>query len=56
MEIVLISIGYKDTCIPWKNNPIGNLICGVECNMKYVLEKKMVNVFSICPLQTVLEF
>ena len=37
-----------------KINPMGTF-CGVECKIKYVLEK-MVNVFSIFPLQTVLEF
>ena len=52
MEIGHIPMGFKNTCIPrekliqWEN-----YFCGVVCNMKYVLEK-MVNVFSIFPLQT----
>ena len=56
MEIGHIPMGFKNTCIPrekliqWEN-----YFCGVVCKMKYVLEK-MVNVFSIFPLQTVLEF
>ena len=55
MEIAHIPMGFKDTCIPWEKLPWENLICGMECNMKYSLEKK-VNVFLIFPLQMVLAF
>ena len=40
MRIGHIPMGLKNTCIPWeKIIPWENLICGVECNLKYVLEK-----------------
>ena len=48
------SHGIKKYIYPMgKNNPVGKFNLWIQCNMKYVLEKKLVNIFSIFPLQTV---